>query len=345
MSASHPSSESSESIESMAGLWVARRDRGLSAPEQDEYLQWLRDDPRHGQAIARLSASWACLDGLAEWRPRHAEQPNPDLLAPRAPWWRQLHWSMGASVLAAAAAIAIGVYIVETRIERVRPTEVAHGGVRVLPRPERLVLSDGSVVDLNADSRIQTDFTPGERRVRLLRGEALFSVAKNPARPFVVEAGAVAVRAVGTAFDVRRGADEIEVLVTEGKVRLERPAVVGASPAMTPLVAGQRAVIDVDDPSRSPVISTVTPASLQQALAWQAVRLEFSELPLTEVVAEFNLRNSQQMVIGDIETGKLRLGGTFRTDNIEGFVRLLDASFGVKAEYRDDGVIILHHGR
>lgn len=344
MSELHQPSESSEPVEAIAGLWLARRDRGLSAAEQDEYLQWLRDDPQHGQVISRLDGTWKCLDGLAEWRPHHSGHPNPDLLAPRLNWWQRKNWTLGASVLAAAAAIALGVYVFQANRGRVQHVEVAHGGVRVLPRPERLVLADGSVVELNAGSRIQTAFTPGERRVRLLRGEALFSVAKNPARPFVVEAGAIAVRAVGTAFDVRRGTEEVEVLVTEGKVHLERPPAEGSTAAATPLIAGQRAVIDAVDPTRLPVITTVNAATLQQALAWQAVRLEFSELPLTEVVAEFNLRNTQQLVIGDVETGKLRLGGTFRTDNIEGFVRLLAASFGVKADYRDDGSIVLRQG-
>jgi transmembrane sensor len=334
----------SGSLEAIASQWVARRDRGLSPQEQDAYLQWLRDDSRHGRAIAQLDDSWARLDALAEWRPRHAEQPNPDLLAPQQRWWRRSSWTLGVATLAAAAAIAAGVYVFQNRHGAAERKEIAHGGVKVLPRPERLVLADGSVVELNDGGRIQTAFTAGERRVRLLAGEALFAVAKNPARPFVVEAGAIAVRAVGTAFDVRRGGDEIEVLVTEGKVHLERPAATGTVPALTPLVAGQRAVIDVADPTRVPVISTVTPAGLQQALAWEAVRLEFSELPLTEVVAEFNLRNAQQLVIGDLETAKLRLGGTFRTDNVEGFVRLLEASFGVKPDFRDDGTIVLRSG-
>ena len=86
-----------------ASVWLARRDRGLTAAEQDAYLQWLQEDVRHGAAIQRLEGAWGALDQLAEWRPAHSAQPNPDLLAvPRRRSWR--YWVAGV----AAAFSAIG---------------------------------------------------------------------------------------------------------------------------------------------------------------------------------------------------------------------------------------------
>jgi transmembrane sensor len=221
--------------------------------------------------------------------------------------------------------------------------------VRVIPPPERLTLADGSTVELNHGGKIETDFTAATRRVRLVRGEAHFTVTKNPARPFIVEAGGVAVRAVGTAFDVRHATGAVEVLVTEGKVQVERPVPPSASPvalplavaAPTPLVAGERAVVDINAPTAPPVVAAVTPSEMAHALAWQGVRLEFAALPLAEVVTEFNLRNRQQLVVADAATGKLRVGGNFRADNVDGFVRLLEATFGVTALRRDDGALVL----
>jgi transmembrane sensor len=85
---------------------------------------------------------------------------------------------------------------------------------------QKLALPDGSVVDLNTDSKVDVTFTPSERRVQLAHGEAHFSVAKDPARLFVVEAHGVAVVAVGTAFAVRLRSESVEVLVCEGRVRV-----------------------------------------------------------------------------------------------------------------------------
>jgi transmembrane sensor len=334
--------ENPDQVAAAASAWVARCDRGLTATEQDEYLQWLRKDPCHGRAIAGLEQGWRMLDTLAEWRPAHSAQPNPDLLArPRSV--RLRHWRAAGFVFAAAAAVGVGLFLARLA-QPVDTAAFAH--VHVLPRPERLTLADGSVVELNGTGQIKIEFTPGERRVRLVRGEAHFSVAKNPARPFVVDAGAVSVRAVGTAFDVRRASTAVEVLVTEGKVHVERPATAdAAAPPPTSLVAGERAVVDTTARSMPPVVTAVTTAEIERTLAWQGVRLEFSSLPLAEVVAEFNLRNPTQVVIGDPDTARLRVGGTFRADNVAGFVRLLETSFGVKTERRPDGTVVLGHAR
>lgn len=338
-----PSPDSPDSIHTAAAVWLARRDRGLTAAEQDEYLEWLREDPSHGNAVAKLDTAWSRMDLLAEWKPAHAAQPNPDLLAPARPWWRRYWQPVVASSLAAAAVLAAGIYL-----SRPEPTvtavETAQAGIKVLPGPERLVLADGSVVELNAGGRIQSAFTGGERRVRLVQGEAHFAVTKNPARPFIVDAGAVSVRAVGTAFDVRRGAEAVEVLVTEGKVRLERPQFAQKPDAVTPLAAGQRAMIDLRNPNATPIVSAISAAEADDFLAWQSVRLELVNAALSDVVAEFNLRNKRQLIVGDTETAQFRLGGTFRTDNVDGFVRLIDA-MGVKPEYRQDGSIVLRRER
>ncbi|MEO6243832.1 MAG: FecR domain-containing protein [Opitutaceae bacterium] len=343
MSPESQPSDKFAAIEAAAAAWLARRDRQLTATEQDEYLEWLRADPRHAHALAFLEKTWGTLDALAEWRPTHSARPNPDLLAgPRPrPGARLLRWSFAAAGLAAACFVAFSI---------LRPSlREPAASVRVIPSPERITLADGSVVELNQGGKIAPEFTPETRRVRLLQGEAHFTVTKNSARPFIVEADGVAVRAVGTAFGVRQAGGTVEVLVTEGKVQVERPtfpaiaapAVTVAPAAPTPLVAGERAVVDTRTPAAAPVVATVSADEIARALAWQGVRLEFKGLPLAEVVAEFNLRNRQQLVVADIATGRLRVGGNFRADNVDGFVRLLEVSFGVTALRRDDGALVL----
>ncbi|MBP8255673.1 MAG: FecR domain-containing protein [Opitutaceae bacterium] len=335
-----PSPDKEGAIAAEAGAWVARRDRGLSAVEQDAFLQWLRDDRRHREALAKLDLTWSALDSLTEWQPKHSAHPNPDLLAPR----RRHFLRIGIS----AAGLAAALVIVAWGVIALRPTSppqealtrTVHG-LRVIPGPERQVLPDGSVAECRHGSQIEIAFTESERRLRLLSGELHVSVTKNPLRPFVVEADGVTVRALGTAFVVRRGTDAIDVLVTEGRVRLDNRQAVRQRAEPVAVSAGERARIDMASPDLPPVISPVSAAEIENELAWQSVRLEFEALPLATLVAEFNLRNQQQLLIGDPEAGRVNVAGTFRADQVDAFVRLLEASFGIRAERRLDGPWVL----
>jgi len=202
-----------------AADWVARRDRGLSAAEQDDYLQWLAGDPRNAARVARHEATFARLQRLAQWQPGGAADPNPDLFAP--PQARGLRRLL--PVLAAAAAV-----LVAAALPPATPPVAAVPVQNFLRVNEKRALPDGSVVELKDGSRIDVEYAPELRRVRL-HGEAHFVVAKDATRPFVVEAGGVAVRAVGTAFNVRLEGGTVDVLVTEGRVQVEAAASAAAA--------------------------------------------------------------------------------------------------------------------
>ncbi|MEX2044155.1 MAG: FecR domain-containing protein, partial [Opitutus sp.] len=173
-----------------------------------------------------------------------------------------------------------------------------------------------------------------------------FLVARNPDRPFLVSAGPVAVRAVGTAFNVRLADRSIEVLVTEGEVRVERTdafQATGVPESIEPLLAaGQMAVIDVPLGAAAPLaVSTRLPIEIDDALAWQTTRLAFNNTPLDEVVAAFNRYNAQKLVLGDAALRNRTLTGIFRADNLAGFTRLLRASVDVEARVRSGNSILL----
>jgi transmembrane sensor len=206
-------------------------------------------------------------------------------------------------------------------------------GVRVVPRPELQALTDGSVAEVNHGGRLELAFGAAERRVRLREGEVHLTVAKDAARPFLVEVGGVTVRAVGTAFNVRRDRDSVEVIVTEGRVQLE-----AAGRAPVPLAGGERARVE---PGERPVVRIADPAAVARDLAWRAVRLEFESLPLEAVIVEFNLRNARQLAIGDAAAGRVKVAGTFRADEPEAFARLLEASFGIAVERSAAGPWVL----
>lgn len=345
-----------EPIAHAAAAWVLKCDRGLTAEEQDAFSEWLASDPRHGEQLARHRRHWDRLETLAQWRPEHSTRPNPDLLAP--PRGKMVRFLPAAAVMAAAA--AVGVFFISRPPMAVPVGAVAMSGVTA-PAPgaasaTQQVLTDGTVVELNAGAVLTAHFTDSERRVRLAKGEAHFTVMKNAARPFVVMAQGMEVLAVGTAFNVRLDAAVVEVLVTEGRVSVSEdsapvtsaqavePAVARA-PLVPSLEAGQRAVVSLAVRSEAPKIATLTPGEIERVLAWQHRMLEFTAAPLAEIVAEFNRRNVVQLVVVDPALAAVPISASFRSDNIEGFVRLVEMGFGARAERRGESEIRLHRAR
>ena len=330
-------SEQRWQIERVAADWMARRQRGLTPRESGEFAEWLRADPRHAPMAAELDRTWAALDRLAgadaaTLRRWEAEIPR----AARFP--HRFRWAVAG--LAAAASLALGYF------GWWRPAPAGNFGREIATVPGEqtsLALPDGSTVRLNTATALRIDYTAEERRVLLLHGEAQFAVAKHPARPFIVQAGRVRVRAVGTEFNVRRRSHAIDVLVTEGRVQVTdttagNPQLLARGAQAEPLlVAGERASIPVADdiPAPAPVQAEILPASeITRLLAWRERRLVFDETPLPDVIAEFNRYNRHQLVLADPRLATRRFGGSFGMDHPEAFVRLLETRFQVRAEHR-----------
>ncbi|MDB6126394.1 MAG: FecR family protein [Verrucomicrobia bacterium] len=340
-SADHSSADDVR-IADAASAWVLRQDRGLSAEEQDLLSQWLAADPRHRAVFSEHSRGWDELDHLAGLQCSLRTVPNPDLLAPNPALVSRRLIRFAPFVLAAAAAIAIGFLF--------RPaTPAALPSVGIPRSPfatmERRILSDGSKVQLNRGSVFSMEFTPEERRVRLVRGEASFVVAKNPLRPFVVIVQGVRVCAVGTVFNVRLESAAVEVLVTEGKVVVEKP---GKTPAgvdktlLPPIRAGEHAIVPLAPSAPVPIATRLSTAQIEEALAWQPRLLDFADAPLAEIAAEFNRHNPVRLVLEDPSLREMRLSASFRSDNIEGFVRLMESDFNIRADRRSETEIRLH---
>lgn len=351
-----------ERIEELAAAWLAERGDGLTPARRREFDRWCRADPRHAAAVARLEEACALLEEMPRVRaellpvvefPRENASSARESVASRG---RVVRWA-ALGFAAALAVAAVGWW----QWPRPHAPAVVHattsGGY------ERVVLADGSVVELNANTEVRVDFAPDQRRVTLVAGEAHFTVAHNPARPFVVGAGRVSVRAVGTAFNVRRAPAAVEVLVTEGRVAVNRATSVASAPAAvavtapapaSELAANERLL--VPDPvapaagasfpgDTPPLVEKISPEVLRAALAWQERKLVFAETPLREVVAQFNRRNRLQIVIADPALGDRRVGGTFAADNAEGFVRLLEGGRTLTVERRGEFELVLHAAR
>jgi transmembrane sensor len=341
---------SSAAIEDAAIVWLTERDDGFSPAREREFAQWLRADPRHAAAVARLEQTLGLLGELPEFRtelniafdraaavvafpPASAEQPSL-ARAPRR-WSRAFAWA------GVAAALALGTFVGWRALQ---PPPETHFTTTVAGY-ERARLDDGSTLELNAASAARVQFTAAERRVNLESGEAHFAVAHDTARPFIVSAGPIAVRAVGTAFNVRYTADgDIEVTVTEGKVRVGQSGPASSAAESAPLVsAGQRIVLPKHAPP--PTVEQVDPATLRAALAWQSRLADFAEAPLVDVIARFNTRSRIQLFLADEKLADRRIGGTFALDESEAFVRLLERDGEIIGERRGDTEIHLRRVR
>lgn len=370
-----------EAIEATAAAWLAARDDGLSLEEEAGFARWRAADPRHAAAVARLERTWAALQQLREFRPEARRHPDRDLLARRSRVGRVVRFpAIATAALAAALAVMAAWWL--------------NGGMRADNMPQRyataadgyesVTLEDGSLLQLNSSTEVGVRFTPSDRRVWLLRGEAHFTVAKDPARPFSIEAGSVTVRAIGTAFNVRLGAGDVEVLVTEGKVevikalglallpvrqaqgpeRVEGPGRNGAAADRAGPSRGEHDDLDAPPPADGrpmylsanerviiptsrlaapapPVVEKITPEAVRKAFAWQEPPLVFSNTPLADVVEQFNRRNAVQLVIAEDDLRALPVGGSFRAENVRGFVRLLDAGGDIVADRSDPHRIVL----
>ena len=321
--------ESPEAIKEAAACWVSRLAAGLAASEEEQFEAWIEADPRHAAILAEQQAVWDRFSALAT----EAAGTVPDSERYRARRTGRLAAWVFFPLLAAAAAFMLGLFL-RTPAQSSAPQPAAFAQT-TLPVPlAQRILPDGSVVDLNRGADIMIAFSATVRRVVLLKGEASFAVAKNPI-PFIVAVGGVEVRAVGTAFNVRYDPHTVEVVVTEGKVQVATSADLTSSrgPSLPVLAAGQSTTIALKPRSSAPQVATLTSDKLAERLAWQPKLLDFDDVPLIDIAAAFNRSNPVRLVLRDPTLRSLRLNASFRSDNMEGFVRLLETHFDIQTEW------------
>jgi transmembrane sensor len=254
----------------------------------------------------------------------------------------------------AAASAAIALLMVVSAVVYSSRTDPTLGHLPVTPTasvtaPRRQMLPDGSIVVLRDGARFSVRFVAAEngvRRVLLEDGEAHFMVAKNPSRPFVVSAGGIDVRAVGTAFAVELGSQQIAVLVTEGEVAVARaapssPVSDSVDSGIVVLSAGRRLMVDRSVlAAELPAPEEIAPHELESRLAWRAPRIHFVNTPLSEAVALFNQHSSAKLML-EPTLAELRIGGVVRADNTDPFLRLLKREFEIEGTLNADGTIRL----
>lgn len=251
----------------------------------------------------------------------------------------------------ATGALVLGAALWFSSFARPAATVTGVPASAVVAVPARQILPDGTIVELKTDAEIAVAYSPAARRVVLIRGEAHFQVVKDQTRPFIVAVDSVEVRAVGTAFSVQRHQAQVEVLVTTGRVAVDR---VGKNAAdirpplpetVAMLDAGNRTLVAVASHPIAPVVETVSEIEIGRHLAWRIPRLEFTRTPLAEAIPMINRHSAIKLSLGDPGLGSVCISGMLRVDNVESLFRLLEIEHGIKSEHRSTTEVILRSGR
>jgi transmembrane sensor len=300
-----------------AAEWFAlKRSGAMTAQQLIEFQAWLDASPDHRAAYHDAEQSWAMAGALRE---------EPELLLLRSqargafpPFRRPL---LAGSAAAAAVAVVFG-GLAATQAIPVGGVPLIHGKQQQVFRTgvgqrTTITLSDGSEVTLDTDTVLRTNDAGRERRMYLDQGRAFFRVAKDPTRPFIVDAAGRRVTALGTAFEVQVGPKQFEVTLVEGKVRVEQPRAMLRPAQSADLKAGFRVE------ARNQRDWKVEPADVVKETGWVEGRLTFIDDPLVDVAAELSRYSDKKIVLKDPEVGRERVVAVFKPGDLESFVKMV----------------------
>lgn len=311
------------------------------------FIEWLRRSPEHIHAYLEISGVWAELPSsdphgridvaaliarardeadviaLSPDRAPPAAAPSagaPNLLRHRP---RLAAFGMAAVVLLAVAAAML-----------LRGANFSGTYTTGIGEQRTVQLSDGSIVELNARSTIQVHLTEQQRDLTLVEGQALFRVAKDKQRPFVVRAGDAQVRAVGTEFDIYKKQSATVVTVVEGRVETiddtDRPGT-----AAIVLSAGEQLTV------LPHMVTKPTRTDTAVATAWVHKRLIFEETPLSDVAEEFNRYNRRPLTIDDGELEKLKISGVYSSTDPASLINFLRSQNSIQVVEMEKQVRVL----
>lgn len=349
-------SEASSVVESEALAWIAQLN-GDDVSEKDlaAFREWVNRSPAHQKEIKELSELWTGLNVLTVMDEpiRQADKVSRHLRKNKA----RKHWKRRIILPALAGAAAVCLLMISPLSSNNIESTTYEANVSVplvfktaKGEHQTHALEDGSVITVNTDSHIEVDFTQGQRDVRLLKGEALFSVAHDERRPFLVFANDGIVRAVGTEFSVHLKDNAFDVLVSEGSVELStlKPTkpISGTTQtsANAPKVASLGIIkaghtAQVKDSKAS--IALVSNDIIDAELSWRVGRLEFTGEGLEEAIAEYTRYTDLHIIISDPELKKIKLGGGFPTGELDLFFKTLELQFGIKVTQSTDNHVYL----
>jgi transmembrane sensor len=310
--------------------WVMRQAGGqLGGQDRAAFDAWFAASPRHQGAYLRARAIQHSLDQVSvqdNLKPPAQTRDTGWEGKPPHPARNRRAFMFGGALAAGIAALAA----VSLRPRLLAPTvlQTARGEFRKVP------LADRSNVSMNSGTELEVAMGGAERRIVLKQGEAWFEVAKDKTRPFIVESGGVRVRAVGTAFSVRRQPAGAQVLVTEGVVEVWSQD--GTAPVTRMTAGAQALVLD----AAAEIAVSQNPDDVERKLAWRSGKLVLQNQTLEDAVLEFNRYNARQILIADPALRRKILVGQYRIDQPDYFANDVRTLFRVPVAVGADRITI-----
>jgi transmembrane sensor len=320
-----------------AGAWLVRlQDATPTSTDRSAFTDWLRESPLHVGAMLRVSHTDSTLTIFDGWEdvPQAAGPFNDTVIeyptagdrrhAPSRPGSSSSSRTRSLLFGAAAAALLVCISVALWSVG------VIGGPILSTANGERrdVELQDGSAVRLGPETRLRVRISGQERNLTLDRGEAVFKVAKDSTRPFIVTAGRIRVRALGTEFGVEKRTTGLIVTVAEGRVAVDE--------SHLQLAAGDQVAVA---PTGAP--SAVRKVNSADSLAWANGRLVFDNDSVSEVVERFNQYNRIRLEVPDPRVAQRRLSGSFDATDLESFLAFLQSSMPVAVTRRDHGERVL----
>ncbi|AEG01257.1 FecR family protein [Methylomonas methanica] len=330
---------SSDSISDQASAWFARLQADdVSAEERGRFQAWYHARPQHAEAYDKTRKLWSLLQIPAEQVYNRLQAENPsgkstqdhepvqsaETAAPQLPVTGKPTLRLAVLGCLSLLLLLAG-WQLPKQLQNWRSDYHTAAGQQL-----NVELADGSRLTLNTDTALAVRFSENQRRIELLRGEAYFQVAPNKQRPFIVDGGDAEARAVGTAFSVRKQAENLRVAVSEGVVE------VGTGSAATLVQAEQQ--VDVLRKRLQPVFN----AANDDAFAWQRRQVVFNRQPLAEVLDEVNRYRSGRIVAVNPALAERVLSGVFNVADADAVTEALQATMHAQAVELPGGLVLLY---
>lgn len=326
-------------IDDEASLWLVKLDNGnLSEQSRKKLKAWLSADERHQVALKAMANVWHDTDEVLMMINNENASKNVSLWPILTPVFKPF--------LLAASVSFLAIFLWLVMPENVERNSYA----TLIGQQMDTNFKDGSIIHLNTNSHIETEFSDKKRIIKLIKGEALFEVAHDPNRPFIVYAGDRLVQAIGTKFVVHLKPENIQVTVTDGKVKMSKVAL---NTSLDDIKALNSASIEKDDVfiakgekvittnDQAPKLTHIEPEKIARELSWLDGKLIFDNERLFDVIKEINRYDDIEIVLEDPSLHDIKISGRFDLGDSAALIEAIELSFNIKSHKREPNKIIL----
>jgi len=304
--------DNNESDQDTALSWIARfRSDAVTDNDRQTFALWLAASPDHKKAMDSMLDMWA---DLASVQQLYADS-EPVEVRPAA---NQGHWLRASVATAACLVVALLLWPQSQQPDNSSVYQTALG------EQQSIELEDGSTLTLNTNTRVSVSYTVDHRRLKLIRGEAFFEVAKDPQRPFDVHTGSARVTAVGTAFNIIRGDNSSDITVTEGVVRVTELGDTGSRAPATEILRANQQLTATDRG-----LQTVVTVDIKQQTAWQRGELIASEMTLAELIRQIERYHDIHILVTDASIATMTISGVFQLSELDPILQALQISLNI----------------